>query len=344
VLDMYRNAMAEGLAIRPALGINPYRQGVIGSTDTHNATTGLVREQDFRGHAGVIESGPAFQLGLWDCDNSTRPIFPEDPADPDNCTDRVFLDRGRNVGPGGLAGVWAPRNTRADLWDALHRGETFATSGPRMRVRMQVSWDEPPASICAELAQGGDDFAPGRGALMGGDLPPAAVSGGPYIAAWAMQDPGGVTPGLPLQALDIVKGWVDAGGEPRVQVFEGVARTDAPVARPSMADCSVDTSRHPEQLCTVWRDPDFDPRQDAYYYVRAREIPSCRWSAYMCVEAGVQCAALQPGNGMFADDSPWAGFEGCCTISGESGNFSGVNHFHTLEQRAWGSPVWYESP
>lgn len=341
-LDYYRNAMAEGLALRPLLGVNPYRQNIIASTDTHNGTPGLARERLYPGHGGVLEDEPKDHLGMWDCDNSTRPIAPEDPADPSNCTNRVFLDRARGFGSGGLAAVWAAENTRGQVWDALHRGESFGTSGPRLRIRMQASWTPPPANVCARLAEGGETVQAQTGAVMGGDLPPAPRgAGAPYLTVWAMQDPGGAQPGLPLQAIDIVKGYVDAAGAPKLRVFEAVGHSTDPVEPPA-PDCSVAPRNHPEQLCITWRDPAFDPARDAFWYARAREIPSCRWSTQLCVSAGVDCAALRPDNGIFPDDSGWKGYEGCCLISGAPGSFTGRNIFAATEERAWASPIWFE--
>lgn len=341
-LDYYRNAMAEGMAARGMLGVNPYRQGIIASSDTHNGTPGMVRESAFPGHGGVLDNDPDDQLGSWDCDHSNRALAPEDPADPERCTNRVFLDRARGFSPGGLAGVWAPENTRQAVWDALHRGESFGTSGPRMRIRMQVGWTPPPADICHRLAEGGQAVLPADGAVMGGDLPPPPDGAtAPYVTLWAMQDPGGAQAGLPLQALDIVKGFVDGQGEPRVRAYEAVVRTPHAVLPPA-PDCSVLPAQHPAQLCVTWQDPDFDPARDAYWYARAREIPSCRWSTQRCVSAGVDCAALQASNGLFAETGPWAGHEGCCLIEGGPGSFTGRNIFAAIEERAWASPVWYE--
>ena len=343
-LDQFRNAMADGLTLRGLLGINPYRQGIIASTDTHNGTPGMVRERMYPGHGGVLEDEPKDHLGSWDCDNSTRAIDPEDPRDPDNCTNRIFLDRARGFGTGGLAGVWAAENTRGQIWDALHRGETFGTSGPRLMIRMQASWTPPPDDICARLAQGGESVDASTGAVMGGDLPPPpAGAGAPYITVWAMQDPGGTEPTLPLQAIDVIKGTLNAAGEPKVRAYEAVAHTAYPVEPPA-SDCSVAPGRHPEQLCVTWQDPDFHGDRDAYWYARAREIPSCRWSTQLCVSKAVDCAALSPDNGIFPEASGFQGYEGCCRIEGAPGNFSGRSIFATLEERVWASPVWFETP
>lgn len=333
-LDYYRYAMAEGLAIRQTLGINPYRANIVAASDTHNGISGNVQERNFVGHGGVLDDDPREQLGFWVCNGGG------DPADPANCVDREFLDFARTLNPGGLAGVWARENTRDEIWDALHRGESWGTSGPRMKIRTVGGWNLP-ANTCAQLAAGINPVEGGvvEGALMGGDLP-LPVRGRPQIAVWAQQDP----ENHPLQRIDIVKGWVDAQGKPRVRVFEGVARTAQAVSRPSMSDCSVPVGHHPEQLCTLWTDPAFDPAQDAYYYARALEVPSCRWSTWQCnVEKKVDCGRLNPANGIFPEASGFAGYEGCCVIDGAPGSFRGRNIFQTIEERAWASPIWYEA-
>jgi hypothetical protein len=339
-LDMARNALAEGLRVKQELGgINPYRQAFIGSSDTHNGVPGNVKEDGWPGHGGVLDNLPRSQLGYWTCDQSSQ-----DPADPASCTNRRFLDRGRAFNPGGVAGVWAEQNTREDIWNAVHRGETFATSGPRMRIRSFASWNKLPSNICERLASGDDLIAQGLvGARMGGDLPPKpAGAGAPQIAVWAMQDAGGNEPGAPLQRLDLVKGWLDAGGQPKVRVFDAIAKTADTVELPSQ-DCSVHASRHPEQLCAVWSDPDFASARDAFYYARAFEVPSCRWSEHLCASKSVDCARLDPANGIFPEASGLQGFEGCCSIQGAPGSFRGARTFNTIEERAWASPIWYDA-
>lgn len=333
-LDYYRSAMAEGLAIRRTLGINPYKANVIAATDTHNGISGNVGERHFVGHGGILDDDPKEQLGLWVCDSG-------DPAetDPAKCINRRFIDFARVLNPGGLTGVWAPENKRDDVWDGIRRGETWGTSGPRIKVRSVGGWALP-ANICDRLAAGENPVDTGEvpGALMGGDLP-LPVKGSPKIAVWAQQDP----ENHPLQRIDIVKGYVDSSGKPRVKVFESVAHTTDTVTRPSMRDCSVRVGAHPEQLCTTWTDPEFSADQDAYYYARVLEVPSCRWSAWMCnVDKKVDCSKLSPANGMFPEASGFKGYEGCCVISGAPGGFSGKNTFSTIEERAWASPIWYE--
>jgi hypothetical protein len=336
-LDMARNILADGLAVDDVLGVNPMRMGFIGSSDTHNGDPGNVAESNFPGHGGVLDGDPRTQLGYWTCDKAG-----EDPADPAHCTNREFLDRARGFNPGGLAGVWAAENTRASIWSALERGESFATSGPRLRIRTLASWTPPPDDVCARLTAGDNPVDTGemQGTVMGGGLP-AGGGGAPYLVVWAEQDLGGAEPGLPLQKLDVVKGWSDAQG-PHVKVYDGVAKTTAPVDPPSSETCVAATNGHPERLCAVWQDPDFDPGKRAYWYARAFEVPSCRWSTQLCVANHVDCGALDPANGMFPVDSPMRDFEGCCSIQGKPGSFHGENAFNTITERAWASPIWYQ--
>lgn len=334
-LDYYRNAMAEGLAIRKTLGINPYKANIVAASDTHNGLSGNVGERGFVGHGGVLDDEPKELLGFWNCTGGG------DPADPSQCVGRKFQDFARTLNPGGLTGVWATQNKRNEIWDAIRRGESWGTSGPRIKIRTIGGW-KLPANTCDRLAAGENpvDLGEVKGALMGGDLPLPA-KGAPQIAVWAQQDP----ENYPLQRIDIVKGYVDASGKPRVKVFENVARTRAPVNRPSMTDCRVEVSTHPEQLCTVWTDPEFSPTQDAYYYAKALEVPSCRWSAFVCnVEKKVDCSLLSPANGLFPASSGFSGYEGCCATTGSPGSFRGRNTFNTIEERAWASPIWYEQP
>jgi hypothetical protein len=340
-LDMARNALAEGLAIKQNLnGVNPYRFGFVAGTDTHNGTPGNVDEKGWPGHGGVLDNEPKEQLGAWFCDDAAQ-----DPANPGNCTNRTFLDPWRAYNPGGVTGVWAEENTREQIWHGIHRGETFGTSGPRMRIRTIATWDKPPADICNRLAAGDNPVDTGElaGARMGGDLSPRGSNERPWIVAWAMQDPGGDEPGNPLQRLDIIKSWVGADGEPKVKNFSGVAKTSAPVGLPSHEDCSVDPGQHPEQLCAVWQDSEFSPTQDALYYARALEVPSCRWSTHMCTAKHAECGLIDPANGMFPEASGMRGYEGCCVIEGEPGSFRGRSTFSTIEERAWASPIWYDA-
>lgn len=333
-LDYYRYAMVEGQKIRQTLGINPYKLNISASLDTHAADSGKAAEANFRGHGGVLDDEPAEQLGFWACADPSQ-----DPRDLEQCEQRSFVDFSRPLNPGGLTGVWAPANTREHIFDAIAAGESFGTSGPRLRIRSAASWQRPPADICDRLGRGEDLSLSGM-TPMGGNLPPPPTSNAaPWLAIWAEQDPEGV----PLQQIDLIEGYLDADNQPKVRFHDGLKRTVAPVQRPDPSSCAVAVDNHPESLCLIWQDPNFDSRRDAYWYARVRELPSCRWTAYAChVEAQVDCGALEPATGQFPVDHPHAGYEGCCAITQTDSGFSGQPRFDTIEERAWASPIWYE--
>ncbi|MEQ9011317.1 DUF3604 domain-containing protein [Algiphilus sp.] len=342
--DFVRDALTQGLAIQDRLdGINPYRMGISASTDNHNGTPGNVREAGFTGHGGVLDDEPAEQLGEWQC-LEVGSFGSADPSDPGNCPGRLFTDAARPFNPGGLAGVWAPENTREAIWQAVRRGETWGTSGPRLRMRMVAGWEPFPDDVMQRLADGEDPAASAAlpGVAMGADLPPR-TGDAPRIAAWVMQD----SDGHPLQALQIIKGWVDAAGERHIRVHT-VAQTDDTPRLPARDSCAVYTGQHPSQLGTVWQDPDFNPNQHAFYYLRVLEVPSCRYNTHLCLTRDVDCAQLNPDNGIFPEASGLQGFEGCCAIqetaTAEGPRFSGTPVFQTIEERGWTSPVWYTAP
>jgi hypothetical protein len=347
-LDYYRNAMSEGLLIKQTLGINPYRMNITAALDTHNGDSGNSSENNFIGHGGVLDDDPHELLGFWNCDNLDNG---EDPNDPNNCSNRTFLDFARPLNPGGLAGLWVAENTRDEIWNGLHSGESFGTSGTRMRIRTVASWDPLPADICDQLASGRDLISGqvvSNGAVMGGDLPPQpSRASAPYFAAYVMQDPDG----NPLQQIDMIKAYIDDNGEAKNRAYSAIAATNHPVSPPASDSCAVAVDNHPATLCTTWQDPDFRADRDAMWYARALEVPSCRWSDYLCnVNAEdsegnaitVNCGDLDPSNGVFPESSGQRGYEGCCEITENNGVFSGQNRFSPIEERAWASPIWYE--
>lgn len=350
-LDYARNVLPEGSAIARKLGVNPYQYGFIGSSDTHNGIAGNTDKTKFSknsGHGGVLDDEPHEALGNWECKQRPLPTDPitgfklplstESAADPNNCQERVFNPVASNFTPGGLAGVWARENTRKEIFAALKRRETFATSGSRMRIRTLASSKPFPNNICEQLAAGVSPIEEGlmEGVPMGGTL--EVKNKGPYIVAYAIQDPGGEEAGVPLQRLELIKTWADAQGELRQQVMKLAENADAP--QPN-SDCSIQ-QQGPEQMCAVFHDTQFNADTGASYYARALENNSCRWTTKMCTAKGVQCEALQPGNGLFSAQSGFAGFEGCCRIEGEPGSFRGDFRFITQQERAWSSPIWVE--
>jgi hypothetical protein len=327
-LDMARDALVQGLVLTDQYqGVNPYKLGIVGASDTHNGDPGNVREDRFRGHGGVLDDTPPELLGAWSC-----------PDGGATCASsaRTFDQNAFRLNPGGLTGVWAEENTRASLFAALKRREVYATSGPRIAVKLYASWGALPAGVCTQLAAGQAPTPDGGATLvpMGADMPAAVAGQAPQLVVRAVADP---VLGTPMERIEIIKGWVDASGTPHAQVFSvtGAASGPAPAA-----DCSITTAGQPEQLCGVWSDPAFDPTESALYYARVLENPTCRWSTWMCVRQSVDCSQLDSATGALPGAA--AGYEGCCVITQSGGAYSGTNRFDVIEERAWTSPVWYQ--
>lgn len=289
-LSFVRNGLKEGLAQEQALGVNPFPLGFIGSTDGHNAAPGATFEADFGpdGHQGANDWGPEQILN-------------------------VRNGSGIEANGGGLAVVWARENTRAELFDAIRRREVYGTSGSRPIVRTFAG--NLPKNLCDDpdfVAEGYKNGVP-----MGAEL--GAVRGGssPRIAVLATQDPGPPgEPGTLLQRIQIVKGWVDEGGTTHEQVFEVAGDPD----NGADVDLNTCTPQGPgsASLCTVWRDPEFDPDQRAFYYARVLENPTCRWNTHLCNSLAVDCNA--PGE-----------LANCCNDAFPK----------TIQERAWTSPMFY---
>lgn len=252
-LDFLRGILLAGLGAEQRLGVNPFRLGVIASTDTHNGTPGNVEEATYPGHFGTRESDPTARL-----------------------TGNV--PAGARNGPGGLVAVWAEENSREAIWDALRRREVYGTSGPRMAVRVFGGWDLPD-----DLCGAGDFVAAAErgGVPMGAILPERTGSSGPVIAVSAQMDPGSAgAPGSRLERIQVIKGWQDADGVGQIAVVDVAGGPDGSVV--DEATCAAE-QRGSALLCGVWRDPDFDPARPAFYYVRVLEDPVCRWSWRDCL-------------------------------------------------------------
>jgi len=293
-LSFVRNGLKEGLLIEEEIGVNPFEFGVIAATDAHNAAPGAVRERDYpvAGNFGALDATPEQLLSI----------------NPPG---------GIEVSGGGLAVLWAEENSRDALFSAMRRREAYATSGPRMVVRFFGG--DYPEGLCDR-----NDFVEQgyqAGVPMGGVLGPDQLDGSPRFAVQALRDPGTSDfPGALLQRAQIVKGWVDADGQAREMVYDVAGDPD----NGATVDPEVCVPEGPgfDSLCAVWADPDFDPSERAFYYVRVLENPTCRWHSFVCNDLGVDCD--QPGS--VPED-----YVNCCDP-----NFPRV-----IQERAWTSPIFY---
>ena len=264
-----REALKRGLAIEERLGTNPYKFGMIGSTDSHTSLAAVEENNFFGKHSGAEPSPERMMHPFMSNENGTI--------------------MGWQQVSSGLAAVWATENTREALFDAMARKETYATTGSRMMVRFFGGWEFEDADLNSRQPV----FAGyEKGVPMGGDLTAAPDGKAPTFMAYAVRDPIGAN----LDRIQIVKGWQD-GKELKEKVYDvvwaGDRKPGADGRLPPVGD-TVDavtaswtnTIGAPE-LGVVWTDPDFDPEQRAFYYVRVLEIPTPRWSTYDAFRFGV---------------------------------------------------------
>ncbi|NND66543.1 MAG: DUF3604 domain-containing protein [Halioglobus sp.] len=304
--NMVRNVLKDGLALEESSGLNPFRLGFIGSTDTHSATPGGAEEDNYVGHLGRRDS-------------TYR-----------NIQDHFFDN------PGGLAVVWAEENSRDSIFHGMRQREAYATSGTRPIVRF-FAGTEYDAQLCGKPDMLEQAYA--GGVPMGGELPAAEDS--PTFLVSASKDAGAPgRPGIDLQRLQVIKGWLDDKGATHEKVYDvaGNANNGASVDPNS---CAPTGTGH-ANLCTVWQDPAFDPTERAFYYVRVLENPSCRWSTLQCQAAGVNpfaenCAEQAAAQNEVMSDAGAIGevYSRCCLNPEEQPFYS-----PTLQERAWTSPIW----
>ena len=273
-----RDALKTGLRLEAAQGFNPYRIGMVAASDGHNASS-PTEEANYTGKLGFLDGTPEARLGAGGSALAQLEI-----ASDFEPTENMAL----MWGAAGLAGVWAESNTREALFDAMRARETFATSGPRIRLRFFGGWDFAPDDLGAEMVERG--YA--AGVPMGGVLD-AARGEAPRFLIGAVQDP----LEAPLERVQIVKGWVE-DGEAREKVFDVACgdgagpdsdthRCAIQVSGPNLEDCSIDARQGASQLSAVWSDPEYDTGQRAFYYLRALQIPTCRWSTWDALRLGV---------------------------------------------------------
>ena len=258
-----RSALRNGLKMEAELGVNPYKFGVVGSTDAH---TGLATADDdnFFGKTSSSEPNPQ---------RATHPFIK---------TDKATI-MGWEQTASGYAAVWATENTREALFDAMKRRETYATTGPRMIVRFFGGWDFEPNDANNRMpARAGYT----KGVPMGGDLSAAPDGKSPTFLVAALKDPIGAN----LDRIQIIKGWLDKAGKTQEKVYDVVWSGDRKPGGDGKVPLVGNTVDVPNatytnsigatELIKVWKDPDFDPALRAFYYVRVIEIPTPRWTAY----------------------------------------------------------------
>jgi hypothetical protein len=297
--NMLRNVLKGGLVVEQRLGVNPFKFGFIGSTDTHNGTPGAVEEDEPTGNHGGEDDTPVERI---------QKIY-------DN--------------PGSLAVLWAEENSRDALFEAMRRREAYATSGTRPIVRFFGGW-----SLARRLCDKRNAIrrAYRKGVPMGSDLPRRRGRRPPRFFVSALKDPGTEGhPGTDLQRIQIVKGWVDGEGATHEQVFDvaGDAENGASVDPESCAPVGAGFA----DLCTVWEDPAFEETQPAFYYVRVLENPSCRWSTHLCKQFGID-----PFSPTCADDAAGTGLDNCCLDQTNDASVTPVTQERAWTSPIWYRP------
>ncbi|MES0826592.1 DUF3604 domain-containing protein [Ruegeria sp. SCP11] len=273
-----RSALQRGLKFEAELGVNPFKFGMIGSTDSHTALA-TSQEDNFFGKIALVE--PTADPVRYE-EVVTGRFTPDDPSDDQFHSDALAS---------GLAAVWARENTREAIWDAMMRKEVFATTGTRMRVRVFGGWDfEESDLVRSDFAAQGYD----RGVPMGGDLTDAPASAAPKMLIRAVRDPDGAN----LDRIQIVKGWTTADGELQERIYNvawsGDRDLSADGTLPAVGNtANTETGTYTNEIGApflegYWSDPDFDPAQRAFYYVRVLEIPTPSWLVYDRLALGVE--------------------------------------------------------
>ncbi len=294
-----RKALKDGIEIEARVGVNPYKYGLVGSSDSHNAA-GSYEENNYHSKVGIRDATPELR--------GSAPPAGKTWADykmPDG------IARFSTWGASGLTGVWAPENTREEVYAALQRKETFATSGPRIRVRFFAGYGIGSQPLTSDE---GVKNAYANGVAMGADLVGKA-DGKPDFLVMAMRDANSA----PLQRVQVVKGWLDPKGKAQEKVFD-VACSDGGKVNPGTQRCSdngasvdVKTCKFSEdkgdaEISGVWSDPEFDPKLNAFYYARVIENPTCRWSTWDANRLGIEPNPTLP---------------------------------RTIQERAYTSPIWF---
>jgi Protein of unknown function (DUF3604) len=261
-----RSALQVGIRLEEKLGANPYKFGLIGSSDTHTSMS-TTREDNFFGKLPHLEPGP----------KRSEEVFLRNPKD------NSPVANAWQMGASGVVATWAHENTRESIFDAMQRKEVYATSGSRITVRVFAGWD-----FQADEVERHDFARAGyaRGVPMGGDLAEAPKGKAPTFMIRTLRDPDNAN----LDRVQVIKGWVDKKGLTHERIYDVACsdnrsikkrRCNKPVGNTvNVADASYTNTIGDPLLTAFWKDPDFDPKQKAFYYVRVIEIPKPRWTAY----------------------------------------------------------------
>ena len=268
-----RSTLKNGIRLEDKLGVNPYKYGMVGSTDSHVSLT-TTREENYFGKL-PNEEPSAKRTSL--------------PFLSDKKTGDVIVSTWQ-LGASGLAAVWAKENTREAIFDALARKEVYATTGTRLTVRVFGGWDFLPDEVLRP------DFARtgyARGVPMGGDLKSAPAGKAPSFMVRALRDPDGAN----LDRVQVIKGWLDKKGKTHERIYDVACSDDRKIKKRrchkpvgstvNVADASYTNSIGDVMLMAHWKDPDFDPKQRAFYYLRVIEIPTPRWPTYDAKRYGI---------------------------------------------------------
>lgn len=298
-----RQALLLGLEFEQKDMTNPYQFGFVAASDTHVAAAS-VEEDNYFSKVGLLDGKAPFR-GSVPLSEEQEEIVKQAARLNTKPTEQGTYIEGafETWGASGLTGVWADSNTRDSIYDAFRRKETFATSGPRMRIRLFGGFGLNADSLASAYS---------TGVAMGSELK-AEKTGAPSFLVWATKD----AASAPLQRLQIIKGWLE-NGEPQEQVFDVACADDGTPdstthrcpdngATVNLDDCSISANLGAAELRTIWKDPDYDPSEHAFYYARVLENPTCRWSTWDAVRAGVP---------------PRADLKS------------------TIQERAWSSPIW----
>jgi hypothetical protein len=275
-----RAALGAGLSVEEKVGANPFKFGLIGSTDAHTGLSTAGEDNFFGKTTGTEPSAKRWEHA------AIPAMQPE------------LITRAWALGASGLAAVWARENTRASIFDAMQRREVYGTTGSRITVRLFAGWD-----FTAEEVQRADFAAEGyrRGVPMGGDLRSAPKGKAPALIIRALRDPDGAN----LDRIQVIKGWLDRKGVRHEKIYD-VAVSDgrtvgadgrcktAVGSTVDVANASYTNTIGAPLLSAFWMDRDFDPEERAFYYVRVIEIPTPRWTAYDAKFYGVKMAPDVP--------------------------------------------------